>query len=502
MPAWAHHRLVMLLKTFCSDVITFSRDDFFALPCASVVVNAGIAFGLVGASRNLQEEDVLDLQPSECRACVFIFTGDASDASALLSIVSGAAIQIATLTFSLTVLSVQLASVNYSPRLLEEFMKDPIAKWSFAINLGAYVYCVVVQWNTYASTEDFEGFVPYVAVNFVIIHVFLVILFFIFFVQYFLDTLRLEAILKRASDSAKAAVHSLENFDDSEGSSRQFEVPIGALRILADASGYVRSWNFDGIIGEVCQSDLKVQFECFTGEFVTRETLLAWAWKEDNDTEFWTEEKKKQVQQLVNRGVLLSKSRARENDVTLGVQQLADIAVRALSPGTNDPETAIQAMDSLSVVFAHLVISTFQPIVKMDPENQAIVRISARLRAFSFLLNLCMDPIRSYGLKDANVARRAIEFLGDLGEIAMRYSNSERLRAIRSQTMQWTNGIERTFGENSMELENLRELIKQREKSIRRADAEFMTREEGEEQQKQVEKEEKGEAEEEQSKGI
>ena len=71
----------------------------------------------------------------------------------MMGLVANASISIVTLTFSLTVLSVQIAAQSYSPRLLDEFLKDPVSKVVIATNLGAYAYCYTINYFLDDTTD-------------------------------------------------------------------------------------------------------------------------------------------------------------------------------------------------------------------------------------------------------------------------------------------------------------------------------------------------------------
>jgi uncharacterized membrane protein len=98
------------------------KDSFVAAPLATMILNAVLAPLLCLATTKEQ---------------VYLI----DQALRMIGMVSNAAISIVTLTFSLTVLSVQIAAQSYSPRLLDEFIKDPVSKLVISVNLGAYVYC-------------------------------------------------------------------------------------------------------------------------------------------------------------------------------------------------------------------------------------------------------------------------------------------------------------------------------------------------------------------------
>mmetsp|Transcript_16641 Transcript_16641/g.32252 ORF Transcript_16641/g.32252 Transcript_16641/m.32252 type:complete len:559 (-) Transcript_16641:670-2346(-) len=465
-------------------------STFYLMPLTSMILNAGVAALLCLASVDITADDVQDLMPPSCHACVLFFSGSASDAHDLLGMVSSACISISTLTFSLTVVAIQLASVNYSPRLLDEFLKDPISKQAFAINLGTWVYCYVVRNNVYVATDEVEGFVPIIAVNVLALHVAAVMCNFIYFIQYFVNSLRLESILVKAADSAWSAVLRLRLLDDTDEETHLPDVPAGAHRALADSSGYVSSFCFETVLNQAVNLDVIVRYACHNGEFVTEGTLLAWIWPRDGDhsalekriNENYPQETDKLpfagsmqthvtdqqragnaknhiarvLWKLANDGVVLSATRSRENDVSLGVQQLADIATRALSPGVNDPQTAIQAMDSLSVVFSRLTVSKFSRNASKDSDK--CLRLVAPVRGFAFLLSICMESIRCYGAGDAKVVRRAMYFLGDIGAIAARVHHQDRASVVKDHIHQWYANAEASFGTSSVEYGTITEV--------------------------------------------
>ncbi|KNC78605.1 hypothetical protein SARC_08975 [Sphaeroforma arctica JP610] len=388
------------------------HNQFWGLPLISIILNMCFGFGLSMITLLPQDSDFPDLQPYEHWWAVFLFTGTADSANSIMSLVASSAISIATLTFSLTVLAIQLAAVNYSPRLLDEFLKDPVAKRSFAVNLGTFTYCVVVMWNTRGSTNSADAFVPFVAVNVVMVHVFAVLYHFIYYLQYFISSIRLENILQKASKSAWKAARRLEILETTQDDFEIPNVPPGAYRCLATKSG--------------------------SGDFVIEGTIVGWIWPMDrNNTRF-----RKKVKELVEY--------KRHN-------------------GINDPQTAVQCLDSLSVVFSRISRSKFPRTTACDSEDK--VRAIAPVHDFPYILAICMDPIRQYGKADASVVRRAMYFLGDLGAIAKRLRLKIRVRAIKRQLKEWHRVAEVKFADDSMNLRSTRSVYEHARHSITSAAA-------------------------------
>mmetsp|Transcript_1680 Transcript_1680/g.3298 ORF Transcript_1680/g.3298 Transcript_1680/m.3298 type:complete len:770 (-) Transcript_1680:1325-3634(-) len=596
------------------------NHSFWGFPIMVMLGNVILAAGL--CSIELASDRKEGLREENCGIpvlCSILFVGSPTAAENLVTLVSSAAISIATLTFSLTVLSIQLAAVNYTPRILDEFLKDPMAKRSLAVNLGAYVYCYIVSMNIQDESDRFEFRVPVVAVNMILLHLILVLTMFVFFIQYFVDSLRLESMLHKASRSARNATWHVVQQGETEAKEdtalyKLPQVPPHAFCIQAETSGYVSRYTFYRLIEIATELDFVVRFHPHIGQFVTQETLLAWVWSKDdiideidnnedeeenndegasmnededegegmnedeNETHAGTEKarssresthkiesttsretitsqrtqsmdsasngekrrksKKKDSEKegkapkkqgssrqtrktdqvteearkktshgfpnmekqmrrrkgssrknsrdlarrvrekfgdkkdkererkerekpaprdskhkqdkndvddetsissllgpIINRGIQLSMTRSRENDISLGVQQLSDIATRALSPGVNDPQTAVQVLDSLSVVFVKLARGNL-PIPSCR-DDDGHVRVVGPVRSFEFLLSVAMDHIRLYGKQDPAVVRRGLRVLGDIGFVCSRAGRMDRLKSVEQHIDAW-----------------------------------------------------------------
>lgn len=404
-------------------------------------------------------------------------------AQRMSTMVSTAAISIVTLTFSLTVLSIQIAAQSYSPRLLEDFLKDPVAKWVISANLGAYAYCYTVEYFVPTSDEcsDEGNGVPHVMIHFLSAHMVAILFSFVEFIHFFTNGFRIEKITSRAAESSMRAAKDLSELPQSNKTeeSSLLRVPKSAYKVLADKSGYVNSFCLHNILSMAKNLDVCVRYTYQIGEFVNEGTVLAYVWDSHTDGDTtpiedrvlkWAGkssgriDKKKNpwenvvesiLGNLVAKGVKISKVRSSDLDVTLGIQQLSDIAVRALSQAINDPHTAIQCMDTLSDLLARLgVMELGIPSVR---DSTGIVRACAPRRSFAFLLSL-LDSIRRYGASDLNVCRRGIRLFGDLACILVRAQRIDRVVPVVAQLQQWMLVACEAFPNMSPERQSLQEL--------------------------------------------
>ena len=205
----------------------------------------------------------------------------------MASMVSTAAISIVTLTFSLTVLSIQIAAQSYSPRLLDEFLKDPVSKVVISVNLGAYAYCYTVEYFlAYACQEGTA--VPHVMIHVISFHMLAILVSFVEFIHFFINGFRIEKILSRAAASSLRAAEALSRQSGSTmTTSGRLEVPksAAAYRVLADKSGYVNGFRLNNIVHFAKNLDISVRYNYQIGEFVNEGTVLCYVWdaKSDND---------------------------------------------------------------------------------------------------------------------------------------------------------------------------------------------------------------------------
>jgi uncharacterized membrane protein len=260
----------------------------------------------------------------------------------------------------------------------------------------------------------------------------------------------------------------------------QPEVPGNAYKVAAIWSGYVISFNLQSLVAMAEKMDVCIRYRHQIGEFVNEGTILCYVWDAKTRTEgtevrlgqrvyqllpaeepeapkvaTWEQGVERRLSKFVSDGILISKKRSSGLDVTLGIQQLCDIAMRALSPGVNDPHSAIQCMDVLSSLLASLALLDLGVPHAVDGNGHT--RLYAPRRSFSYILSM-LDSIRRCGGSDLVVCRRGIRLFGDLGAIVTRAERTERVPAVMTQLELWLVTSKEKFAEGSPERLSLEEL--------------------------------------------
>ena len=348
----------------------YTTHTFLSVPLVYVLANVllAILLSLIAPSASNEELREQGLQMSDT--------------------ILSTSITILALTFSLTFLSIQIAAQTYSPRLLDDFIKDPVSKISIAVNVGAFAYSYTMTFYLHNPHR-----VPPVSIYFLSVQAIAVVVMFVVFIHYFVNGFRLEKILAKAVASSWNAARTMERRSLRSATSNEedvMSVPSSAYKILADSSGYVERYSLDQILDTCAELNVCVQYHPQIGEFVAEGTIIAYAWESDISRSSvadrtrtrriqrrvlgvssmgskWQAEEEIQVEEtlgkLVAIGIKISPIRSGELGITLGIQQLVDVAVRALSAGINDPHTAVQAINSLGALFGHLAYLDFIPLV-------------------------------------------------------------------------------------------------------------------------------------------
>ena len=228
------------------------------------------------------------------------------------------------------------------------------------------------------------------------------------------------------------------------------QVPDKVFLVHSRTSGYVVKWCMDKIVDQAKEYDVVVRYNVHMGQFVSEHSLLAYVWPRESTSDSLGKIRdvgKENLSKLVHGGITCANIRTADNDPSLGIRQLTDIAVRALSPGINDPQTAVQVMDACCAVFAELCSRELgNEIVRSEDDN--VVRVAAQGLTFNFLISIMMNPIRGYGSGDVTVTRRALLFLEDVGAMT---NVPSQIAEVRQHVEAWRAVSKRHFGEDSLE---------------------------------------------------
>lgn len=268
----------------------------------------------------------------------------------MLGAIATSMMTVAGVVFSITMVALSLASSQFSPRILRNFMRDRVTQVVLGVFVGVFAYCLVVL-RAVRGGDD-SSFIPSLGVLGGMVYVLAAIALLIYFIHHVADSIQASSILANITGDTTQAIDVLfpENVgrpasEVAGGQAGDTAVPEHWVSVIGKRSGYVIGANGDDLLKFACERNRTVRLPQ-TGHFVVEGTSLV----EVSGTAAISKEDEDRLRSCISVG----RQRTVEQDAAFGLQQLVDMAVKALSPGINDPTTACMCIDYLSALLTRL----------------------------------------------------------------------------------------------------------------------------------------------------
>lgn len=339
----------------------------------------------------------------------WLFGAGASGARAVLSAIAGTMITVTGVIFSITVVALQLASSQFTPRVLRTFMGDRGNQLVLGVFIATFTYALLVLRTVREAPEEGAApFIPSAAVTVGMLLALVSIGFLIYYINHAANSIRAEVVIDRAAGDVLGLID--EHFPSDVGyppDPPRWD-PVDAPTVVrANTGGYLQSINADALFGLDDAGVEAVRVDAPVGSYVLPGEQVAAVWASgpvDDD-----------LQRRVLGALILGPERTLHADLELGIRQVADIAVRALSPGINDPTTAMNCIDRLAELLSTVGRREVPPGVRVQEGHRTRVIISPV--TFERLVVVAFDQIRHFGGGDATVARHLVFTLGRIAGI-------------------------------------------------------------------------------------
>ena len=272
-------------------------------------------------------------------------------ASNMLTVIAGSMIGVASTVFSITIAAVAYASGNYGPRLLTNFMENRGNQLSLATFVGTFVYAITVlrvvraadESSIFSATTSAPGFVPQLSLVVAYILMALSVAVLVYFLNHIPASIRINTVLQGIGDRLLKDIR--EDFPHTNDGASETNSPQGTP-INAKETGYVQLITFRDLERLAARENGMLKLAVRTGDFVHPDVPLAY-WAELDATEDLPDDE-------VRACFTLGSMRTPNQDMEFLIDELVEIALRALSPGINDPFTAITAIHWLGAATAEL----------------------------------------------------------------------------------------------------------------------------------------------------
>lgn len=333
----------------------------------------------------------------------FGYTGGPEGARQMLSTIATSMMTVAGVSFSVTIVALSLASQQFGPRLLRNFMKDPGNQIVLGTFIATYVYCLVVL-RAVRGGED-APFTPHLAVTGAILLALLGVGVLIYFVHHVSWSIQADTVVARTGDDLDGHIDRIER-NGTAGPPGAVEVPDEPPReARAPRSGYIGGIDERALVALAASGNLLVRLRHREGDFCVEGAVVADVWGAAAGPECLA--RIASAMQLLERRVA-----SRNLEFSLG--QLTELAVRSLSAGINDPFTAIACIDRLAGALSRLARLPLEPPLLHDDSGR--VRVLRRAMTFDQLVQEAFGPIRRHGARHVSVALRMLDALAAVAE--------------------------------------------------------------------------------------
>lgn len=368
----------------------------------------------------------------------YLFGGGADAARTLLSAIAGSLITVTSLTFSLTVVTLQLASSQYSPRLLRTFTRDGFVQATLALFLSTFTYSLTLLRVVRSSDGPAASeFVPRLSVTVAFLLTAASVLGLVLFLAHLTREIRAETVLAGVHAAAAAVVARVYPPLDPDGRAVPAPPPAPLTppvhEIGAAASGFLTAVDRDVLLAAARDLSLVIHLDRRVGDFVVIGQPVGRVWRFGGDG---TRPGAELPAAQLAAAFTIGQERTSVQDVAFGLRQITDVAVKALSPGVNDPTTAVHALNWSSVLLSDLAGRRCGPDVTVG-EHHALVIARPGLAELS---RIALEQPLLYGAGDPDVMTRIVAVLADL---ARRVADPDGRSTVRAHLAQVRDALPR-----------------------------------------------------------
>lgn len=390
------------------------RNSLWFLPGIALIIAAIGSFISVEIDRNI------DIQSDDFLAPLVT---TASAARSSLGTLAGGLLSVTGVVFSVAMLTMAQTSSQFGSRLLRSFMNHNMTQWTLAVFLGTSLFCIGVL-RAIRDTQEAAGLVPNLSVFAAMLLGGFSLLMFVYFIHHLAQSIQAETVLKAVYEELSESIRQLYPIDNIETKEHvQDEATFDADstrdeldKVTSQQIGYLQAVDIDALIELAAGANIIVRVVVQPGDFVFHGITLSEIVSGRID-----EEQSTRIRNLF----LAGPRRTPRQDVQCAIRELAEVAIRALSPGINDPHTANASIDYLTAGLRDFVQRSNPSPYHTDRDGK--IRVIARPVSFETVLDTAFEEILHYGRETKAIV---IQLAESLRQITVHAKRADDISAI------------------------------------------------------------------------
>lgn len=385
----------------------------------------------------------------------FFLVNSSDSARSILSTISGAMIGVAGTVFSVTLVALTLASSQFGPRLIKNFMYVRLNQIVLGSYISTYLYCLLVL-NSVRHSDDYS-FIPSISILVAILVAIANIILLIIFIHQIAISIQADKVIADISVFISKHVETL--FPEKMGEENEKNIDASAtisgyqnhISIKSPKSGYLQYVDGETLIEIVTQHDMLLKVNHRPGSYLVKGQEVGLLYLQ-------TDLEEGILDHVLNQ-LVIGKTKTSQQDLEFSINQMVEIAVRALSPGVNDPYTAIACIDNLTATMSYLAQTKFPSKYRFD--EAGVLRVIADTIDFEGVLDAAFNQIRQFSGGSTAVIIRLMEALTTIHEFTNKESHTRAV--IKHAEM-----VLRIGQETIKEKNDLGDLVERAEKILKK----------------------------------
>lgn len=384
------------------------NSSFWFVPALMTVIAGALSFFTVW----------LDGVLASKVAYLFGYVRGPEGARSLLSTVAGSIITVAGVVFSITIAALTLASSQFGPRLLRNFIRDKGNQYVLGTFVATFMYCLLVLRTINGSQEN--TFVPHISVTLGVVMAAASMGVFIYFIHHVSSLIQADNVISRVSADLHQTIERLfpeklgQNPSEVKNNTEKVNIeealpahfvtlakPIKALK-----GGYLQGIDAAKLLDLAKTKNVVFEVSEAPGQFFFEDMELTRVWS--------AEEVNDEFESQIRQAFVFGPNRTPFEDIDFALDQLVEVALRALSPGINDPFTAINCINSLGAGLAQLGKRSLPSSYRYDEQGQ--LRVVVIVETKKSIVDKAFDQIRETAHDNTAVTLHLLRTIGKVGE--------------------------------------------------------------------------------------
>jgi uncharacterized membrane protein len=385
----------------------FVRNSMYALRGGFLIrpLLISLALGLMGMILSAAEES-FPIISAWVPDVLFPSRSDPQIAQVMLSTIASSIMTVVSIVFAILLMTLTLASMQFSPRILVNFVRDRVTQWTLGVFLGTFLYCMAAL---PAARSMPQPFAPVATVTGALMLALASVMGLIYFIHHISRAVSVNHIVDRIARETEGVVDDIMPHkrgpvfrrEDMPFAPEETEFPV-----LNDQSGYICFVDSARLLNLAKAHKLRIRVLRPIGHFAPQGAPLFTVSRNSRLTE--------ELNRDVRSAFVIGPMRTMQQDVEFGVLQIVDIALKAISPAVNDPSTAINCIDQLTSILIRWAGRAPPATLLSDPPY--VVRVVLPWIDFNHLLDTAFEQIRHYSANDVAVSLRLLRAYSDLSE--------------------------------------------------------------------------------------